>query len=253
MDRDILVKIFEKLNVIDVTMGASGVCIFWLLASHEKSLWETINLANLQRVDFSHPRLPNSRVGRQRSNFSVSTVPINLFFNYDAYLEGEDLIIAAQRMPNIRKLVLPRWCHLSENSYQFALRQWKNLQTLIIDQRHSSLTWRHKIQASGENCINLTNLKSMACLNEVVVKEIVRCFPNLKKLSLSFCDIIDTFKVLPIITSLKKLTIFNLSHCRFLQRCGYMICGRELENILLETARYKCEFFSRLLDISVRH
>ncbi|KAF2569250.1 hypothetical protein F2Q68_00027376 [Brassica cretica] len=149
--------------------------------------------------------------------------------------------MAAQRMPNIRKLVLPRWCHLSENSYQFAFRQWKNLQTLIIDQRHSSLTWRHKIQASGENCINLTNLKSMACLNEVVVKEIVRCFPNLKKLSLSFCDIIDTFKVLPIITSLKKLTIFNLSHCRFLQRCGYMICGRELENILLETARYKCE------------
>ncbi|XP_013743763.2 putative F-box protein At4g11580 isoform X2 [Brassica napus] len=255
MDRDILVKIFEKLNVIDVTMGASRVCISWFLASHEKSLWKTINLTNLQRVDFSHPRLPNSRVEDEKVNEHVyrcntvlfestkfsSTVPINLFFNYDTYLTDEDLIDAAQRMPNIRKLVLPRWCHLSENSYQFAFRQWKNLQTLIIDQRHTSLTWRHKIQASGENCINLTNFKTLGCLNEVVVEEIVRCFPNLKKLSLRFCDIIDIGRVLPLITSLKNLTTLNLSHCRFLQRGACIIGSRELDNILCEIARYKCE------------
>ncbi|KAG2286358.1 hypothetical protein Bca52824_045962 [Brassica carinata] len=247
MDRDVLVKIFEKLNVIDVTMGASRVCISWFLASHEKSLWKTINLANLQRVDFSHPRLPNSRVEDEKANEHVyrcnkilfestkfsSIVPINLFFNYDTYLTDEDLIIAAQRMPNIRKLPLPQWCHLSENSYQFAFRQWKNLQTLIID---ASLTWRHTIQASGENCINLTNLKIMGWrLTEVKVEEIVRLFPNLKNLSLRICDIIDIRKVLPLITSLENLTILNLSHCRFIQRCGYIICSRELENILLES------------------
>ncbi|KAL0670385.1 hypothetical protein Bca4012_033089 [Brassica carinata] len=222
MDRDVLVKIFEKLNVIDVTMGASRVCISWFLASHEKSLWKTINLANLQRVDFSHPRLPNSRVEDEKANEHVyrcnkilfestkfsSIVPINLFFNYDTYLTDEDLIIAAQR-------------------------QWKNLQTLIID---ASLTWRHTIQASGENCINLTNLKIMGWrLTEVKVEEIVRLFPNLKNLSLRICDIIDIRKVLPLITSLENLTILNLSHCRFIQRCGYIICSRELENILLES------------------
>ncbi|KAL0741233.1 hypothetical protein Bca4012_082746 [Brassica carinata] len=255
MDRDILVKIFEKLNVIDVTMGASRVCISWFLASHDKSLWKTINLANLQHVDFSHPRLPNSRVEDEKVNEHVyrcnmiltestkfsSIVPINLLFNYDTYLTDEDLIFASQRMPNIRKLVLPRWFHSSENSYQFAFRQWKNLQTLIIDQRHASLTWRHVIQASGENCINLTNLKTMGYLNEVVVEEIVRCLPNLKKLSLRFCDIIDIREVLHLITSLENLTILNLSHCRFLQRGGYIICSRELDNILCEIARYKCE------------
>lgn len=137
------------------------------------------------------------------------------------------------RMPNIRKLALPQWCHLSENSYQFAFRQWKNLQTLIID---ASLTWTHTIQASGESCINLTNLKIMGWrLTEVKVEEIVRLFPNLKNLSLRICDIIDIRKVLPLITSLENLTILNLSHCRFIQRCGYTICSRELETILLES------------------
>lgn len=146
------------------------------------------------------------------------------------------------RMPNIRKLVLPRWCHLSENSYQFAFRQWKNLQTLIIDQRQASLTWRQKIQASGDNCINLTNLKIMGCLNEAEAGDIVCWFPNLKKLSLRFCDIIDIGLVLPLITSLKHLTILNLSHCRFRhERCGYIICSRELETILIKIDRYKCE------------
>lgn len=146
------------------------------------------------------------------------------------------------RMPNIRKLVLPRWSHLSENSYQFAFRQWKNLQTLIIDQRQASLTWRHEIRASGENCINLTNLKIMGCLNEAEAGDIVRWFPNLKKLSLRFCDIIDIGLVLPLITSLKHLTILNLSHCRFRhERCGYIICSRELETILIKIDRYKCE------------
>ncbi|CAH8367181.1 unnamed protein product [Eruca vesicaria subsp. sativa] len=251
MDRDILVKIFEKLNVIDITMGASRVCISCFLASHEKSLWKTINLANLQRVNFSHPQLPNSRAEDEKVNEHVclynmiliestkfsSTVPINLFFNYDNYLKDEDLIIAAQR-----KLALPRWSHISENSYQLAFRQWKNLQTLIIDQRHLSLTWRHTIQSCGENCINLTNLKIMGCLNKVEVEEIVRCFTNLKKLSLRFCDIIDIGRVLPLITSLKNLTILNLSHCRFLgDGCGYSICKREPENLLNEIAGYKCE------------
>ncbi|CAH8389439.1 unnamed protein product [Eruca vesicaria subsp. sativa] len=238
MDRDILVKIFEKLNVIDVTMGASRVCISLGSLPLTKNLFgkpSTSQISNAWTSAILDYQTPGS------------TVPINLFFNYDTYLTDEDLIIAAQRMPNIRKLVLPRWCHLSENSYQFAFRQWGNLQTLIIDQRHSSLTWRHMIQASGENCINLTNFKIMGCINEVVAEEIVRCFPNLKKLSLRFCDIIDISNVLPLITNLKNLTILNLAHCRFLHEgSGYLICSHELENLLNEIARYKCETSIRL-------
>lgn len=70
-----------------------------------------MNLANLQRVDFTHPRLPNSRFEVEKVNEHVyrcniiliestkfsSTVPIILLFNYDTYLTDEDLIIAAQR------------------------------------------------------------------------------------------------------------------------------------------------------------
>lgn len=182
----------------------------------------------------------------RNGNYIQARISFFFYMSYWLILTTPDCLISHNflfffRMPNIRKLVLPRWCHLSENSYQFAFRQWKNLQTLIIDQRHTSLTWRHKIQASGENCINLTNFKTLGCLNEVVVEEIVRCFPNLKKLSLRFCDIIDIGRVLPLITSLKNLTTLNLSHCRFLQRGACIIGSRELDNILCEIARYKCE------------
>lgn len=110
MDRDILAKIFEKLNVIDVTMGASRVCISWFLVCHQKSLWKTIDLAYLKPVDFNHPRLKNFRedvkskegiyhprkILSEITKFS-STIPTSLFFNLCSCVEDEDLIIAAER------------------------------------------------------------------------------------------------------------------------------------------------------------
>lgn len=111
MDRDILAKIFEKLNVVDITMGASRVCVTWFLVAHQKSLWKTINLANLQLADFKHPRLQNLRFESQNvieglhnprrvlleiTKFS-GTAPTNLFFNFYSFIEDEDLIIASER------------------------------------------------------------------------------------------------------------------------------------------------------------
>ncbi|XP_010424532.2 PREDICTED: putative F-box protein At4g11580 [Camelina sativa] len=143
MDSDILAKIFEKLNVVDITVGASRVCVTWFLAAHQKSLWKTINLANPQLVEFKHPRVKNLRLKSQYVNVEEGlhnigkilirvtkfsgTVPTNLFFNFNFFVEDEDLIIASERMPNIRKLVLPQWCNIRESSYKFAFSQWKNL------------------------------------------------------------------------------------------------------------------------------
>ncbi|CAH2051684.1 unnamed protein product [Thlaspi arvense] len=115
MDRDILAKIFEKLNVIDVTMGVSRVCISWFLVSHQKSLLKTIELAYLQHVDLNHPRLKHSRVLIEIAKF-CSTVPTGLFFNIYSCVEDKDLIIAAERIPNIKKIALPRWGNVRDDA-----------------------------------------------------------------------------------------------------------------------------------------
>lgn len=53
LHRDILAIIFDKLDVMDITMGASRVCISWFLASHSKTLWNTVDLTKLQQVDLA--------------------------------------------------------------------------------------------------------------------------------------------------------------------------------------------------------
>jgi len=53
LNKDILELIFNKLDVMDITMGASRVCISWFLASHNKTLWNTVDLTNLQELDVS--------------------------------------------------------------------------------------------------------------------------------------------------------------------------------------------------------
>lgn len=118
------------------------------------------------------------------------------------------------RMPNIRKLVLPRWCNLSENSYRFAFSQWKNLHTLII----SPLFYVKevvKFRVIGENCTNLTNLKRSGYVDQYVTEEIVRYLPKVKRLSMRCC-VIDTIQEVSLLIScLQNLTILNVSHCMF--------------------------------------
>ncbi|CAA7018279.1 unnamed protein product [Microthlaspi erraticum] len=91
-------------------------------------------------------------------------------------------MLAAERMPNIEKLVLPRWCFQTKNSFQFAFSQWKNLKTLII--AHDNLTGKFEFQDIGKNCSNLTNLKYFGDLRKNTATQIVRNLKSIKRLSL---------------------------------------------------------------------
>ena len=86
-------------------------------------------------------------------------------------------------MPNIEKLVLPRWCYLSKNSFGFAFSKWKNLKTLIIA-HDDPLTETFEFQVVGESCNNLTNLKYLGGLGKETAEDIVRYLKNIKRLSL---------------------------------------------------------------------
>ncbi|EOA23113.1 hypothetical protein CARUB_v10003906mg [Capsella rubella] len=164
-------------------MGASRVCIYWFLVSHNKTLWNTIDLTKLKHK------------GK------------NVFYEYP--VDDEFLIF---RMPNIRKLVLPQCCNLRESSYEFAFSQWKNLHTLIIS-THFYVKGIFELRFVGENCTNLTNLKLSGHVDQSIAEEIVCYLPKLKRVSMRCCVINSTHEVSLLITYLQNLTILNLSHC----------------------------------------
>ncbi|CAA0394742.1 unnamed protein product [Arabidopsis thaliana] len=54
LHRDILAIIFHKLDIMDITMGVSRVCTSWFLASHNKTMWHTVDLSKFQQLDFAY-------------------------------------------------------------------------------------------------------------------------------------------------------------------------------------------------------
>ncbi|CAN6809358.1 unnamed protein product [Brassica oleracea] len=141
MDKDILSNIFKKLDVVDVIMGASRVCITWFLASHNKTIWNTIKLNDLDSIILDNPFNPNIQASGSRCqlrkilieiNKFSRTVPNSFFFNVYCNVAEEELAIISNGMPNIQKLALPMWTSLDINSIQSVFSKWQNLQTLII-------------------------------------------------------------------------------------------------------------------------
>ncbi|KAG7539108.1 F-box-like domain superfamily [Arabidopsis suecica] len=247
---DILGVIFGKLEMMDVTMGASRVCTSWFLAAQNSTLWNTINLVvSHENSFFYNPRVDPLDLGmdirkRDRQNalniglyFSPyapqyrqikegqnnlrnllieitklsCTAPRNLFFNLYSYIQDKELVLAAERMPNVEKLVLPMWSSLSENSFRFAFSQWKNLRTLVIIKNPLN-TGTLELQAVGENCTNLTNLKFVGLLDEHLADQIVLHLQSLKILSLRCSFLYRRGLSRLLLNGLKNLEILNLSH-----------------------------------------
>ncbi|VVB05968.1 unnamed protein product [Arabis nemorensis] len=109
MNKDILVAIFNKLDVMDLTMGASRVCISWFLASHDKTLWQTVNLAKLQLVVFSYSPwwktvvLYNHRVDDEVEEVrpSFRNVLVKKMINFCSCMQGE-----VEKGTSLRKLLI---------------------------------------------------------------------------------------------------------------------------------------------------
>ncbi|CAH8312294.1 unnamed protein product [Eruca vesicaria subsp. sativa] len=256
LDRDILGLIFSKLSLEDFTMHASRVCISWFIASHNRTLWITVDLAKAKLQEGLSLKNVFTRMFKffdiretRRSLMTVtkfsSSVPKNLFFDFSSYIEEEDLMFAAARMPNIERLALPRWCFQSKNSFQIAFSQWKNLKTLIIPDDY--LTGRFEFQAVGENCSNLTNLKYLGYLENKIAKLIVGYLKNIKKLSLR-CSFFSRPGLLLLITGLQKLEILNISHSKELDMIPDHREVVTMENIIQAVNEKRLKFICCWLD-----
>ena len=101
LDKDMLANIFKKLDMVDVIMGASRVCITWFLASHNKTIWNTIKLNDLDSIILDNPLSPNLQASGSRYqlrkilteiNKFARTVPNSFFFNVYCSVAEEELV-----------------------------------------------------------------------------------------------------------------------------------------------------------------
>ncbi|CAN6856051.1 unnamed protein product, partial [Brassica oleracea] len=208
MNKDILSNIFKKLDVVDVIMGASRVCITWFLASHNKTIWNTIKLNDLDSIILDNPFSPNLQASGSRYqlrkilteiNKFARTVPNSFFFNVYCSVAEEELAIISNG-------------------------KWQNLQTLIIHPFISMTTTVREVssvelQAIGENCRNLTTIKFTTMLSKDLANIIVCNFPSLERVSFR-CNYVCIEASIALIIGLPNLKIFNLSHCIFTENTG---------------------------------
>ncbi|CAH2055245.1 unnamed protein product [Thlaspi arvense] len=234
LDREVLSTILKKLDVVDVITGASRVCITWFLASHNKSLWNTIKLNDLDWGSFEDTyREKQRREILIEINKFGRTAPINFFFSVHCNVLEEDLAIISTGLPNIRKLALPTWRTLKLKSIQSAFSKWKNLQTLIIAQfMRSGGALNFEFRTIADNCRNLTTIKFTYILDKELAKIIVRKLPNVERLSFR-CATICGVAVISLVIGLPNLKILNLSHCiltetRYCDRAADMKYKQEL-------------------------
>ncbi|RID81256.1 hypothetical protein BRARA_A03852 [Brassica rapa] len=221
MDKDMLVNIFKKLDVVDVVMGASRVCITWFLASHNKTMWNTIKFNDTDSIvaDNTKPHLQDNNNGEKHryqlreifieiNKFSRAE-PVEFFFNVNSNVLEEDLAIISNG-----KLALPIQETQNLNSLASSFSKWKNLKTLIIAKFANSDDLNHEFKTIAKNCRNLTTIKLAYRLDHALANIILGKLPNLERLSLR-CTSVSIKAVKLLIIGLKNLKSLNLSHCLF--------------------------------------
>ncbi|GMN32238.1 hypothetical protein TIFTF001_003574 [Ficus carica] len=218
LPNDLLVRILLSLNIVDLVMGAARTCRSWRATSKDAELWETVDLTtskiNLVRVALSPYYMINEESGNRLKlalnaalNLSRGNMTC-LIFNFYTYIKGRELISAAQRTPNLKRLVLPAWNQIDMEAFEEAVKYWKDLHSLTIPYIYRS---ENILSSLGTHCKNFSEMKILSPFHLDFAKAIIAHVPNLKVLSLQ-CVVVYKDAVLHLLTNMKHLEVLNLTH-----------------------------------------
>lgn len=107
MEIDILVKIFQRMNIYELTSGVAHVCHTWRMAACDPLLWKTLDLSLLKSNFIKIPLEPYVYVdGRSDKTFTrVLKIALNLsresiltlIFHFNMYVSDDQLTYTAKR------------------------------------------------------------------------------------------------------------------------------------------------------------
>lgn len=223
LDHDILVKIFQCLDIWELTRSISHVCSAWRAACCDPVLWRTLDFSmfksNFIKIpldpyvyvnDHSHKAL--TRLLKLSLSLSRGNIT-SMFFHFNLYLSDDQLTYAAERCPRLRRLVMPAWNRIRRTGICKAIRFWKDLESLTMP---SIANPPYFIEEVANNCRNFSELKIMGPFENFFAATLVTHLPTLKILSLR-CSMIIKDALLLILDSLKGLEVLNISHCLLIE------------------------------------
>ncbi|KAK7255775.1 hypothetical protein RIF29_29194 [Crotalaria pallida] len=217
---DILVRIFMTLNVVNLVV-VSMVCKSWNVASRDATLWYKINLTRMSSPWFNIPKILNAWSDRylraRMARFLKYVLHLSnsktncLIFNSYVQLNDKLLILAAQRTPNLKRLVLSESGHLSKRGIDLAMASWGGLQSITIT---SMLKDNHFFSAMGKVCKNITEVKFTCSFEEHHADDLIKYTPGLKALSIRN-QMVNRDALFRVLDCLQHLEVVNVCHSLF--------------------------------------
>ncbi|KAI4351766.1 hypothetical protein L6164_006088 [Bauhinia variegata] len=219
MDIDILVKIFQMLDIFELTCGIAHVCSAWRMACCDPLLWKTLDLSMLKSNFIKIPLEPFVYVDGRSDKTLTRLLKISLslsrgsimtmIFHFNLYVSDDQLTYIAERSPRLRRLVLPAWNRIKKTGMCKAIRCWKDLESLTMPSIGNP---PYLLEEIAMNCTNFSELKIMGPCDMYFASSLSAFLPKLKVLSLR-CSVLIKDVLILILDSLKHLEVLNISHC----------------------------------------
>ncbi|KAK8503912.1 hypothetical protein V6N12_019081 [Hibiscus sabdariffa] len=257
LDTDILVKIFQCLDVYQLTSGIAHVCSSWRMACYDPLLWKTLDLS-VMRSDFikirSEPyvyvdaRSDKKLTRLLKTSLSLSQGNIQtLIFHFNLYVNDEQLTYTAERCPRLQRLVMPAWNRIKTTGICKAFRIWKDLESLTMP---SIANPPCPMEEIANNCKNFSELKVMGPFDNSFAATIIKYLPKIRVLSLR-CSMLPKDALISILDNLQNLEVLNISHCLVIEIPPHPSprkIMKELDQSIVEKASRLREFVTCMKD-----
>ncbi|KAF3599154.1 hypothetical protein F2Q69_00035867 [Brassica cretica] len=246
LDTDILVRIFQKFSIFELTSGLAHVCSLWRAACCDPILWKTLDLSHMRSSFIKIPLEPYVYVERRSDEALTRILKLSmnlsggntraLVFHFNLFLSDDQLTYTAERCPRLRRIVLPAWNRIKKTGICKAIRIWKDLESLTMP---SIANPPYLLTEIAKNCKNFKELKIMGPFEIFFANTLITYLPNLKTLSLR-CSAIKREALIKILDGLPDLEVLNISHSYLVEYSVWQpqqkVIVRELDKTILEKA-----------------
>ncbi|KAF3959708.1 hypothetical protein CMV_015505 [Castanea mollissima] len=257
LDTDILVKIFQSFDILELTSGIAHVCSAWRMACCDPLLWKTLDLSMMKSNFIKIPLEPYVYVDGRSDKILTRLLKISmslsrgnittLIFHFNLFVSDEQLTYTAERCPQLRRLVLPAWNRIKKTGICKAIRAWKDLESLTMP---GIANPPYLMEEISKNCKNFRELKIMGPCDKFFASTLATFLPTLKVLSLR-CSMLYKEALIIILDSLPHLEVLNISHCLLIEVLpppGPKKVVSEIDQSIIEKASRLREFLTCMND-----
>ncbi|KAK4571675.1 hypothetical protein RGQ29_030191 [Quercus rubra] len=257
LDTDILVKIFQSFDILELTSGIAHVCSAWRMACCDPLLWKTLDLSMMKSNFIKIPLEPYVYVDGRSDKILTRLLKISmslsrgnittLIFHFNLFVSDEQLTYTAERCPQLRRLVLPAWNRIKKTGICKAIRAWKDLESLTMP---GIANPPYLMEEISKNCKNFRELKIMGPCDKFFASTLATYLPTLKVLSLR-CSMLYKEALIIVLDSLPHLEVLNISHCLLIEVLpppGPKKVVSEIDQSIIEKASRLREFLTCMND-----